>query len=88
MLETGLLAHLFPAYEPLLRAENGGEIFERLRANLRGTDILKEKGEEFSDPMLLAAFVSPFTYHEQIRERMPDGRGRSGFLHHEDPRGH
>lgn len=83
MAETGLLHHLFSAYESVLRGPDGERTRECLLRNLAGIDCLNKRGKCLSDPMLLAAFVAPFVRHERIMERAPEGRQCIGYFHQE-----
>ncbi|MCB9477693.1 MAG: polynucleotide adenylyltransferase PcnB [Deltaproteobacteria bacterium] len=83
MERTDLLRHLFEDYRDILSEGEGCATREHLFRNLEGTDKLINRGEAFADPMLLAAFVSPFVAHAKVQERAPEGRGRMRFYHNE-----
>ncbi|MBZ0273557.1 polynucleotide adenylyltransferase PcnB [bacterium] len=81
MMETGFLAHLFPAYAPILSGPDGAETTDYLLSNLQGIDRLVAAGENLPDPMLVSALVAPFVVHHHVMERAEGVKRLASFVH-------
>jgi len=82
LMKTGLLFSLFPELEPML-GEGGGrssQLRGQLLGNMGVLDRRIKQGSEIPDPLLLAAFFSPYVQGLEIIERAPRARGRVSFV--------